>query len=83
VDLRESNDPHFSDLREALKNNPILVVENISVVLSYLLKGGYIYPSAQDDNLIPLVQGHCNLYYFSKGIYLCCGWHFLRVEISD
>uniref|UniRef100_A0A914C5J6 Uncharacterized protein n=1 Tax=Acrobeloides nanus TaxID=290746 RepID=A0A914C5J6_9BILA len=65
-DLRQSNDPHFLSLREALKNNPILIVENASVALTYLEQGGYIYASQQDSSLIPYIQGKCDLYYFSE-----------------
>ena len=67
-DLKQSNDPHFVALREALKNNPILIVENISIALTYLEQGGYIYASQQDSSLIPFIQGKCDLYYFSKGL---------------
>uniref|UniRef100_A0A914C7Q7 Uncharacterized protein n=1 Tax=Acrobeloides nanus TaxID=290746 RepID=A0A914C7Q7_9BILA len=67
-DLRQSNDPHFLALREALKNNPILIVENASVALTYLEQGGYIYASQQDSSLIPYIQGKCDLYYFSEGL---------------
>uniref|UniRef100_A0A914CKQ0 Uncharacterized protein n=1 Tax=Acrobeloides nanus TaxID=290746 RepID=A0A914CKQ0_9BILA len=67
IDLRESDDPHFRDLREALKNNPIFIVENASVALDYLRQGGYIYPTTQDSSFLPMIQEYCDLYYFSDG----------------
>ncbi|KAE9556472.1 hypothetical protein FO519_000357 [Halicephalobus sp. NKZ332] len=65
--LRTSNDSHFIKLRNALRGNPLHIVENISVALDVVEGGNYVYPTQQDQPEMVEARLRCDLMFMDVG----------------
>uniref|UniRef100_A0A914CEE3 Uncharacterized protein n=1 Tax=Acrobeloides nanus TaxID=290746 RepID=A0A914CEE3_9BILA len=70
-ELANSNVTHFKQLREALKENPIIIKDTLNEALELVQEGSYIYASQQDSSTIQLLTNSCGLYYYSEGKLRC------------
>uniref|UniRef100_A0A914H292 Uncharacterized protein n=1 Tax=Globodera rostochiensis TaxID=31243 RepID=A0A914H292_GLORO len=59
-----TNLSQLRNLADAIKNNPIIVVENVSQSLDYVEKGGFILPTKQFSLAYQMSKERCDFFYF-------------------
>ncbi|CAI5452668.1 unnamed protein product [Caenorhabditis angaria] len=67
-DLQNSNATHFVKLRAAVKDNPVVKVDNPDEALNLVDTGKYVYPIQQDSLSFQQSKERCNYIYISQGM---------------